>query len=119
MPLPVNFDVHTRSVHVVPMIITLTLVHIEARSAGHALALAEALVKTIRHTRSAWAGTVKRVATNPIAAVLISIVRIFFLLIFLPTKNVLSDFSFRPKKFGGKRENRTPDVSNSGGSRQG
>jgi hypothetical protein len=42
--LPVNFDVHTRLVHAVPMIVTIALMHVEARSARHALALTEAVV---------------------------------------------------------------------------
>src|SRR5437868_3226802 len=34
--LPVNFNIHTGSVHVVPMIVTIALMHVEARSARHA-----------------------------------------------------------------------------------
>jgi hypothetical protein len=49
--LPVNFNVHTWSVHFVPMIEAVALVHVEARSAGHALAFAEAFVThLVTHT---------------------------------------------------------------------
>jgi hypothetical protein len=49
--LPVNFNVHAWSVHFVPMIQALALVHVEARSAGHALAFAEAFVThLVTHT---------------------------------------------------------------------
>jgi hypothetical protein len=47
MALPVNFNVHTRRVHVVhivPMIVTIALMHIHAWSARHALAFTEAVV---------------------------------------------------------------------------
>ena len=40
----VNFDVYTGSVHFLPMIVTITFMHIETRSARHALAFAEAAV---------------------------------------------------------------------------
>src|SRR6185312_789065 len=43
-PLPVNFDVYTRPVHIVPIIVMIALMHIEARSTRHALALTEAIV---------------------------------------------------------------------------
>jgi hypothetical protein len=41
----VNFDIYARSVHVTPMmIVAITPVHVEARSTGHALAFAKAVV---------------------------------------------------------------------------
>ena len=67
MPLRVNFDVHTRSVHVVPM-------HSNAHPRAYrgevrwtrTRSCRSPCVQTFRHTRSALAGTVKRVATNPL-----------------------------------------------------
>ena len=54
------------------MFVTIVFVHVEAMSTRHAFAFAKPVVRTFRHIRSAWAGAVRRVATNPIAAVLIS-----------------------------------------------
>ena len=39
--LPVDFDVHARSVHVVSMIVQIIFMHIEPRTARYALTLAE------------------------------------------------------------------------------
>jgi len=45
--LGVSLNVYAWSVHVAPMMVTVTLVHIEARSTRHALAFTEAVVTNL------------------------------------------------------------------------